>query len=159
MACIPKYVEDLDISQEDKEKLAKLHEEIFKKAHDSKVFRLEDGKLYTFKHKFGDATAFVARLREEYKAPVVKIVKEGVLKNKLAINVEDLKPGVQEELFKELPKEDIKQEPKKEISPKEQKILDEINQYSDSNPKITEIYKDSMRISEKEVNDTIQNCL
>lgn len=90
MGCIVSYLKNLDISEEDKQSLSNIHNKIFDKAHESKSFRLIDGKLYTFKYKLQDATKFVSDVNQEYGTQVVKIVKESVLKSKLAINVEGL---------------------------------------------------------------------
>ncbi len=55
MACLP-YITNTNLSEDEKNELQKVHNEIFDKAKESKAFRIEEGKYYSLKHDFNSAT-------------------------------------------------------------------------------------------------------
>ena len=99
---LTKYIKDLDISEEDKQKLQTYHNEIFEKAKESGLFRLEGGKLYTSKNnitKLNAAFKFIGDLTKEYKGvQVARAEKATMGRRVLQINVEDLAPNKKDQL-------------------------------------------------------------
>ena len=159
MACIPKYVNELPISPEDKEKLAELHTEIWETAHDSKVFRLEKGELYAPQNLKGlnEAGKYVAKINDENGVQVAKLVKVPPSRMKLAINVEKLAPAAQPELplpSKEEATPFIRGERANEMRDFSNNLL-EGGQISDETAKV---YNKMLSLPDEEVNNRIKQC-
>lgn len=163
MACPHKYIEDLDLSKEEKERLNELHSKIYQEAKDSKIFRLEDGKLYAYQKIGGlnKATAFVAKLREQYGTKVAAMVKVPPNKMKLAINVEKLVLPKQAEL----PFEHIEAVPEKDligvtkpVEGDQGKVIEELLETGAIDKAAAELYKKMLSLSDEEVNNKLKEC-
>ena len=106
MTCIPKYLQNADLSDEDKADLTELHNGIYAFAEESGTFRKEEGKLYVQSEdpiKVKQAETFVNDLNKVYDAPISMLLPEGET-SKLAVNTLALRVTRQNE---HLPKAEI----------------------------------------------------
>ncbi len=97
--CKINYIESQPFSNAEKERLSLIHQDIFKRAKDSKAFRAFDDRLFTLKNAYNKATTFIAGINDEYTAPITKVETVAPGQHVLNVNVLPLANEQQEVLF------------------------------------------------------------
>ena len=99
MECKINYIETQPFSNAEKERLSIIHQDIFKRAKESKAFRAYEDRLYTLKNAYNKGTEFIAGINDEYTAPITKIQTLAPGQHVLNVNVLPLANEQQEVLF------------------------------------------------------------
>ncbi len=77
MACKIPYIQSAPISETEKTRLEKEHNDVIEKAEDSKFFRMVKGRLQTMKNKYPDAVKFVSGVNKPTKIASLKPIGDG----------------------------------------------------------------------------------
>jgi len=100
MACKIPYIQSAPISETEKTRLEKEHNDVIEKAEESKFFRMVKGRLQTMKNKYPDAVKFVSGVNKPTKIASLKPIGDG--KTILSVDVLPLSQEKQGDLYFQL---------------------------------------------------------
>src|SRR6185436_12967363 len=100
MICsIPSYINKTQLSDTEKDRLATIHNNVFKKAKESGSFRQFEGKLYTLKNNYQLGVSFINSTNKEYNSQIAKLNTKSPGQHYFSLNVLPLSVEKQGELF------------------------------------------------------------
>ncbi len=98
-SCSYSYINNTELSETEKLRLADIHTSIFKKAKESGAFRVFENRFYTLKNEFAKGTSFVSSINQEYGQIIAKLNTKSPGQHYLSVNTLPLSSEEQGELF------------------------------------------------------------